>query len=241
MPKRWALPLCVEQHGIRFRIDGLRGVAVADVAGLFSPWLQEQGPAFEACHRFCFSPRERTTDLLGLLGPIYARERLWPMHAGAVFCGRRGFLLAGPSGAGKSTVVRAALDMGWAIAGDDAVLLKEAAAGFDLLPWICTIQGPAPDKRPVPQPAERFSSGRLCRVLFPEVTGEPRSSVRALVRKERARRLSSQALWTVEPELLLEQGRALERLSRVPGYSLRLGDDLRQRPAGLRELLGGIP
>ena len=231
MPRSWALPLCVEQYGVRFRISQVEGCDVEELAGLFLPFLRESGPEPEPTAEISFRPIEKSTDILAILGPLYAAHGLFPIHASGVRLRSGVVLCAGPSGSGKSTLARAALASGYKIVGDDVVLLRRRDAGLEVLPWSCSIQDQTPAKRPSLLAPERFDSGFLRAVFYPSIGTQPLSSLTPTTGPLALPRLSAQILWASEPRALLEQRDLVRELLALPSYDLVLGRDVLEQPA----------
>jgi hypothetical protein len=231
VPRDWALPLCVEQHGVRFRISGLDGCAVEELASLFLPFLKEGGAGFQGTPEINFRPIEKPTDILAVLAPLYVKHGLFPIHAAGIGIGDGAILCPGASGTGKSTLIRAARAAGYRIVGDDVVLLRRTARGTEVVPWACAIQDETKAKRPLPLAPEALVSGLLRGVFFLSIGTLPCSSLAPAAAGSALLRLSAQLLWSSDAEKLLAQRDLIRELIAVPCHDLRLGRDVIDDPA----------
>ncbi|MBN2106759.1 MAG: hypothetical protein JW832_04975 [Deltaproteobacteria bacterium] len=230
MPKNWALPLCVEQYGVRFRITELDGCAVEDIAGLFLPCLVEDGPKFYDIPEIRFRPHENTFDILAILASLYVRHGLFPMHASGIVMQEQGILCVGPSGTGKSSFARAALAAGLKIVGDDVVLLRCKEGKIELLPWIYSIQEKTEIKQPLFLDPGLFASGVLKAVLFSKIGAASQSSFSRIHASRSLPRLSLQLLWSFNFQEALLQGDLVKQLLTFPSISVLFGKDILKQP-----------
>lgn len=230
MPRNWALPLCVEQYGVRFRISRVESCDVEELAGLFLPFLRESGQDHGPMAEISFRPFEKSTDILSILAPLYVAHGLFPIHAAGVELRNGATLYVGASGSGKSTLARVALASGYKIVGDDVVLVRRRDASIEVLPWSCSIQDQTPAKRPSLLAPERFASGPLRAVFYPSIGTQPLSSFAPITGPLALPRLSTQILWGSEPRALLKQRDLIRELLAVPSHDLVLGRDILDQP-----------
>jgi len=230
--KSWELPLCVEQHGVRFRIARVEGCDVEELARLFLPFLQKSDAQSEPTPEISFRPFEKSTDILSVLAPLFVARGLFPIHAAGLVLRGDAVLFVGASGSGKSTLARAALAAGHEIVGDDVVLLRRTDAGLEVLPWSCSIQDETRAKRPSLLAPHNFASGLLRAVFYPSIGTQPASSFAPTNGPLALPRLSPQLLWASEARALLEQRNLIREILAVPSYDLVLWSDILDRPAG---------
>jgi hypothetical protein len=230
VPKKWALPLCVEQYGVRFRITELDGCAVEDIAGLFLPCLVEDGPKFYGVPEIRFRPHENTVDILAILASLYVRHGLFPMHASGIVMQEQGILCVGPSGTGKSSFARAGMAAGLKIVGDDVVLLRCQEGKIELLPWIYSIQEKTKIKQPFFLDPGSLSSGFLKAVLFSKIGIAARSSFSRMHPRLALSQLSLQLLWSFNAQEALLQRNIIKQLLSFPSLEVLFGKDILENP-----------
>ena len=190
------------------------------------------------------------------------RRGLFGVHAAGASLDGRALVLAGTSGSGKSTLSLALARNGFDFLGDDTLFLSRASRGADLrvlafpdevdlteqtvsfFPEIAPWLAPRPAgwrKRQLR--AEEAFGARIaweCEpavLVFPRVSGRPRSELRPID--------SGEALFELAPNVLLTEPRSsqahldalaeLARLSRC--YRLETGTDLDEAVRLLRELM----
>ena len=231
MPRSWALPLCVEQYGVRFRISRVENCDTDELAGLFLPFLRECGQDHGPMPEISFRPSAKSTDILAVLAPLYVAHGLFPIHAAGVELRSGVTLYVGASGSGKSTLARVALASGHKIIGDDVVLVRKRDAGIEVLPWSCSIQDETQAKRPSLLAPERFASGTLRAVFYPSIGTQPLSAFAPITGPLALPLLSAQLLWASEPRSLLAQRDLIRELLAIPSHDLVLGRDILDQPA----------
>jgi hypothetical protein len=230
VPKNWALPLCVEQYGVRFLITELDGCAVEDIAGLFLPFLAEDGPEYHGMPEFRFRPLQNTFDILGILASLYVRHGLFPMHASGIVMQEQGILCVGPSGTGKSTFARAALATGSKIVGDDVVLLRCQEGALEILPWSCSIQEKTEFKCPCFLDPGFFASAPLKAVLCSKIGTAARSSFSPISSRIALPQLSLQLLWSCNAHEAHLQRDLIKKLLSFPSLEMLFGKDILENP-----------
>lgn len=230
MQKNWALPLCVEQYGVRFRITELDGCAVEDIAGLFLPCLVEDGPKLYGAPEIRFRPHENIFDILAILASLYVKHGLFPLHASGIVMQEQGIICVGPSGAGKSSFARAGMAAGLKIAGDDVVLLRCKEGKIELLPWIYSIQEKTEIKRPLFLDPGFFASGVLKAVLFSKIGAASRSSFSRMHPRLSLPQLSLQLLWSFNAQEALLQRDLIKQLLSFPTVEVLFGKDILESP-----------
>lgn len=185
------------------------------------------------------------------------RRGLFGVHAAGAAIGGRAVVLAGTSGSGKSTLSLALARVGFDFLGDDTLFLARRAEGLRVLafpdeidltdesagffPEVATRTTPGWRKRQLR--AEEAFGARIaweCEpavLVFPRVSGRPRSELRPID--------AGEALFELAPNVLLTHPGAsqthldalaeLARASRC--YRLETGTDLGEAAAVLRGLL----
>ncbi len=188
------------------------------------------------------------------------------LHANGVGQKDQQFLLIGESGSGKTTLTLSLLQSGWRYLGDDVVVLEQRAQGVAALALqrgcACTPQtaaffpalqaaltetlDPVRHKRQLALEAcygPQFVPSLTPRILlFPTVTGEPRSHLLPLDATTAMLRLMEQsAALLIEPRsAALQMAMLRQLLQQARAYRLWLGQDVYREPAAVAALLGAL-
>jgi hypothetical protein len=212
-----------------------------------------QKPSRTQANFWCFG-------LMKLLRPL----RLYSLHAAALASDDgQGLLLVGPSGSGKSTLAIGLIRAGWRYLSDDAVLLRNACDRVEATAcrksfYIDAVRSAdyadcgLDEREPDSSGAERIrlrlhetyggQHAAQCvprAVVFPRITGLPRSALRPIARLDALRLLLAQSapqlfdLRTMPSHL----GTLKKLLDQVDTFELDAGGDLYREPAKLVELL----
>lgn len=178
------------------------------------------------------------------------------LHAGAV--GREGsaLLLLGQSGSGKSTSTYAALRAGWAVLGDDHVVLRRTGDAIEVTGIPKPLSVPAEVARDLPAsarrmhderdrwelPAEFIAGGwwRLASAVAVRHADSPEGSIEATDRLRLLRELIGAFPASGSREPLARFMPLAAEVSRAAHSELRLGQDPAQRVEGAGRLLERI-
>ncbi len=195
------------------------------------------------------------------------RAGLYQFHAGCVISDndRTAFLLVGGSGCGKSTLTATLVSCGWSFVSDDNLLLLDSAAGIEawalrryftfdqatfdacnLTDFKKSIGGHVPGK------TEKFRfyareafPGRFVptclpgAILFPTISGEPKSRIEPLRQEDVLARLILQCPWaTCDAAAAPLHLQALAQLARqTRSYTLFAGRDVFETPTSIPALI----
>jgi hypothetical protein len=228
-------------------------------------WLDRRSRRLLACRGGAESLPliERAKPFTPLLSICLRDRDVHTVHAALVATERGGALVAGGSGVGKSTCALVCLEAGFSYLGDDYVAFELArnggVTGYSLyassricqdrperLPSFAldAIPGRPPAEakallllKHVPG-AELLGSAPLRVLLLPRVAGISTTRVRRAGKAEAFRALIASSFLIRVPSL---DRRGVEVLSalvdRVPAYHLDLGDDLKEIPVRVRDVL----
>lgn len=199
------------------------------------------------------------------------RAGLFQFHAACVLPdgGQKAMLLVGDSGSGKSTLTVALLQNGWSFVSDDNLLLSESPDGIEawalrryftfdqatlrdckLTDFPDSIGGRVPGKlekfRFYARQAfpEKFVDRCLpSAILFPTISGEPKSHIEPLKQLDALARLIRQCPWaTCDAAAAPLHLQALSKLAKqTRSYKLFAGRDIIESPAAVSRLIKEQP
>jgi len=187
------------------------------------------------------------------------------VHASAVGGAAGGVLIAGKGGSGKSTTALACARAGWRYAGDDFVLVDDAAAPrveplyssarlrpdmaahFPELAPLRLDPGTAHDSekhdfllaRAVAQPA--FAGFAVRAILVPRIVDATATAARPASRAEALRALAPSTLGHIKGDARRNFAKIARLAAAVPCFALELGRDLDAIPAVIAAATGAAP
>lgn len=230
--------------GLFSLLDGERGRAVL--------WIQDAET---------LPDNEVAAPLRALLHLWFRRHGGQLVHAGAVGLRRAGVLIAGRSGAGKSTTALACLRHGLDYAGDDYVLLQDAASSprihslynsakltpqqLETFPELATaIFNPDHDEESKPTlfvhelaPERVRRELPLAAILLPNVAPDRRIGVRRATPRDVVTALAPSTIFQLPDSGAQTLRKITHFASRVPSYWLDVGPDLEAVATTVRSVL----
>ena len=200
--------------------------------------------------------------LLPLSG-LLASRGLHMIHAAALERNGRGVLIPGMSGSGKTTSCVSLIRAGYRCLSDDKPFLRENGGGIELLAFperidvtdrtisfFPELRGASPEllktgyrkKHFLPEALYAASTVELARaavVLFPHISGEPKSRLEKLPKVRALETLLPHGLVVLDYELSRRQFELLTRLVEdTECYQLYFGNDVLELPSLVDSLLG---
>ncbi len=193
---------------------------------------------------------------------VMLRLGRFSLHAGCVAREGRGVLLAGTSGSGKSTLTAAMVADGWDYLTDDMVFL--AAPAGRIVAWGLSDEIDCSDDTAAMFAELRHLVGkptlagrgkhrvdveetfgvlpvpvcRPCALVLPTISGERRSTLRAIPAARALRELVPNVLLTQRAASQAHLDMLAELVREVPCYELTAGTDLSFASRSLQEILG---
>jgi hypothetical protein len=204
---------------------------------------------------------------LQMLLAIWASDRgLHPMHAGLVGRAQRGVLLPGRTGSGKSTAALAALQDGYAYAGDDWIAVGRAGDGnaighglygtaalesrhaerFARLQPQRVNSTSGPERKSLlllsqSAPERLAHSVPLCALALPRVVDRSDVRLRRASRREALLTMVPSSVFTMSPRgSRRDTERIFELAEQLPAYWLEIGRDLRQISQRIDDILQDV-